>query len=576
MVATRSAVRSAAVPVRPPRRAASASPTRLPGGVVDCSIGTPCDPVPDGRVAAAAAPRSTGRWATRRRSGPPALREAAAAVDRAAASASTLDRAHVVACVGTKEIVASLPHFLRLRNPQRDTVLYPAVAYPTLRDGRGARGLPGGAGAARRRLAPRPRRGQRRRRRARARALDERAGQPDVVGGRRRPTRAASRRGLGRAASWSRATSATRSSRREPRDDPRQRGSTACSRCTALEALEHGRACASASTPAIPISSRTSSRPASTPGSWCRRPIQAAAVAALGDDEHVDVQRSALRRSAATLAIDGLRARRARPRRRPDACSTCGCADDAGADDGWEIAARLARAPACSSRPATSTAPPGADHVRLALAQPHERLELALDRLARRRDLTPDEEHHGRPREDDHAALGAPATTRRGACRGAQAHDAVREAIDLLDRGEARVAEVVDDEVVVHEWVKQAILLWFRFTRCRSSRWGRSSTSTRSRSSTATRGRRAGRARRAARFGAYLAPTVVTDAELREHRRVRRRGHDGRHVGDRRLVRADRQAGPPLGWRRHRRRARAAAGGAGRRSRTTASSARAA
>ena len=40
----------------------------------------------------------------------------------------------------------------------------------------------------------------------------------------------------------------------------------------------------------------------------------------------------------------------------------------------------------------------------------------------------------------------------------------VTEAIDLLDRGEARVAEIdpATDEVVVHEWLKQAILLFFR------------------------------------------------------------------------------------------------------------------
>ena len=44
-----------------------------------------------------------------------------------------------------------------------------------------------------------------------------------------------------------------------------------------------------------------------------------------------------------------------------------------------------------------------------------------------------------------------------------------------------------------------------------------------------------------ARFGAYLAPTRRDDAELREHRRVRRRGHDDRHVGDGR-VRARRSA----------------------------------
>ena len=40
----------------------------------------------------------------------------------------------------------------------------------------------------------------------------------------------------------------------------------------------------------------------------------------------------------------------------------------------------------------------------------------------------------------------------------------VTEAIDLLDSGEARVAEIdpVTDEVVVHQWLKQAILLLFR------------------------------------------------------------------------------------------------------------------
>ena len=40
----------------------------------------------------------------------------------------------------------------------------------------------------------------------------------------------------------------------------------------------------------------------------------------------------------------------------------------------------------------------------------------------------------------------------------------VREAVDLLDSGEARVAEVVGGRVVVHEWLKQAILLLFRLS----------------------------------------------------------------------------------------------------------------
>lgn len=40
--------------------------------------------------------------------------------------------------------------------------------------------------------------------------------------------------------------------------------------------------------------------------------------------------------------------------------------------------------------------------------------------------------------------------------------EAVTAAVDLLDRGEARVAEVVGGEVVVHQWLKQAILLCFK------------------------------------------------------------------------------------------------------------------
>jgi 2,3,4,5-tetrahydropyridine-2-carboxylate N-succinyltransferase len=53
---------------------------------------------------------------------------------------------------------------------------------------------------------------------------------------------------------------------------------------------------------------------------------------------------------------------------------------------------------------------------------------------------------------------------RRGELSPADTDDAavIREAIELLDTGAARVAEVVDDAVVVHEWLKQAILLFFR------------------------------------------------------------------------------------------------------------------
>jgi 2,3,4,5-tetrahydropyridine-2-carboxylate N-succinyltransferase len=44
------------------------------------------------------------------------------------------------------------------------------------------------------------------------------------------------------------------------------------------------------------------------------------------------------------------------------------------------------------------------------------------------------------------------------------ARAAVLQAVELLDSGEARVAELIDDEVVVHQWLKYAVLLLFRLS----------------------------------------------------------------------------------------------------------------
>jgi 2,3,4,5-tetrahydropyridine-2-carboxylate N-succinyltransferase len=53
------------------------------------------------------------------------------------------------------------------------------------------------------------------------------------------------------------------------------------------------------------------------------------------------------------------------------------------------------------------------------------------------------------------------------------ARRAVDEAIDLLDRGEARVAEVAPDgSVVVHQWLKEAILLLFRLNQIETTELG--------------------------------------------------------------------------------------------------------
>jgi len=100
----------------------------LPGGMVDLSVGTPCDPPPPAVVAALG---SSGA----ERGYPPSLgspRLARAARDWIARRFGVeLDARAVAGCIGTKEFVAGVPHWLRLRRPERDTVLYPAISYPT-------------------------------------------------------------------------------------------------------------------------------------------------------------------------------------------------------------------------------------------------------------------------------------------------------------------------------------------------------------------------------------------------------------------------------------------------------------
>jgi succinyldiaminopimelate transaminase len=99
------------------------------GGMVDCSIGTPCDPpLPAVLEALASSDSERGYPAS---AGSPQLREAAARWLTRRFGLDDVPPGSVAACVGTKELVASVPHVLRLRTPERDTVLYPAVSYPT-------------------------------------------------------------------------------------------------------------------------------------------------------------------------------------------------------------------------------------------------------------------------------------------------------------------------------------------------------------------------------------------------------------------------------------------------------------
>lgn len=100
----------------------------LDGGMVDLSVGAPVDaPLPAVLDALAQSNLERGYPAS---IGIGPLREAAAAWMQRRLGVS-VPVGQIAACIGTKELVAGIPHWLHLRDPSRDTILYPAVSYPT-------------------------------------------------------------------------------------------------------------------------------------------------------------------------------------------------------------------------------------------------------------------------------------------------------------------------------------------------------------------------------------------------------------------------------------------------------------
>ena len=349
----------------------------LPGGVVDCSIGTPCDPVPDvARLAATEAIDSANGYPAS--AGSAALRAAAAGwMNRTFGLA--VEATHVGACIGTKEFVASLPQLLKLRTPARDTVLYPAISYPTYEMG----ATLAGCRAVRVPLDA-------------AWHLDLDA-IPDVEAERalvlwlNEPGNPSSStvgdEYYARVAAWARARGVVVASD-ECYAEFAPRTSTilsagsdgmiavhSVSKRSNLAGMRVGFYAGDPDVVEYLIETRKHA------GLMAPTPAQAAAAAALGDDAHVEIQRTRYRERRLLveqglvpygLVHDGgdalfylwLRA-----------------ADDS--DDGWEIAARLAETAGLLVSPGDFYGPAGADHVRLALVQPRERLELALDRMVR-------------------------------------------------------------------------------------------------------------------------------------------------------------------------------------------------
>jgi succinyldiaminopimelate transaminase len=108
------------------------------GGPVDCSIGTPVDPPPSFVIDELA--RGVGARGYPPSAGTSSYRDAAAKwMNRR--FGTDLSENDLAACVGTKEFVATLAGYLHLRSPERDTVLYPAVSYPTYAMGATLAGL---------------------------------------------------------------------------------------------------------------------------------------------------------------------------------------------------------------------------------------------------------------------------------------------------------------------------------------------------------------------------------------------------------------------------------------------------
>jgi succinyldiaminopimelate transaminase len=101
---------------------------RFEGGLIDFSIGTPCDPPPRAVVEMLGSSGSERGY-------PPSI----GSLQLRSAVRNWMGRRfdvdvptdQIAACIGTKEFVGTLPQWLKLRRPDLDTVLFPSISYPT-------------------------------------------------------------------------------------------------------------------------------------------------------------------------------------------------------------------------------------------------------------------------------------------------------------------------------------------------------------------------------------------------------------------------------------------------------------
>lgn len=340
------------------------------GRIVDLSIGTPFDPPPAAVVEALSTSGTERSYPPS--VGTPALLDAAARwISRR--NGVDVERGAIGATIGSKEMVASLPAFMKLRTPDRDTVLYPAVSYPSYEMG---------ATLGRVRAVPVPFRADG--------ALDLDAISADDasralllwVNSPGNPTGHLD--DLGAAAEWGRRHGVPVFSDEcyleftwsgPPRTilEHGTQGVVAVHSLSKRSNLAGVRVGFYAGDPDLVGYLREVRKHA---GMMVPGPAQAAAVAALDDDVHVDEQRERYR-SRLELLADVI-----------GAWSGIEVPLPAGAfylwipvDDGWEFTARLARDGGALVSPGEFYGPDGAGFVRVAVVQPDEMIDLVASRL---------------------------------------------------------------------------------------------------------------------------------------------------------------------------------------------------
>lgn len=347
------------------------------GGIVDCSIGTPCDPPPPAVVDAMATSGAERGYPYS--IGSPAYRRAAAQYLSRRFGVDLDPEREIAACVGTKEFVASVAHYLHLRDPARDTVLYPATSYPTyamgaLLAGCRAVAVPELAGGGLDLASVREEDA--------ARALLLWANSPS------NPTGALT--DLVGVAGWARARDVPVFSDEcyaeftwtgQPRTilSTGSRGVVAVHSLSKRSNLAGVRAGFFAGDPDLVGYLLDVRRHA---GLMVPGPVQAGVVVALGDDAHVDAQRArylerleflseVLRRSGVDTSL-------------PDGGFYLWVPVPAAmGGDGWALAAALALEAGLLVSPGSLYGPGGDRFVRIAVVQPMERLRLVEERLAR-------------------------------------------------------------------------------------------------------------------------------------------------------------------------------------------------